>query len=376
MKSPVVRIVIILVLVLAVLLGCDLLFPDIDNGGDKAPDKPVIELSSGTYPWFYLVIISSTTAKAKIYYTSNSSTPTKSFSLYTEPVPIASKIRAYTKLNGVDSKVVSESYDLIDPDLSDDIPAPTTAVVAEAPSLAVQVAAGQIPSVQDRMPSEPLLESDGSTGKYGGMLRSAWEGVDGQKSIYPFLREKLIRFNSDGTAIVPNIATSWTVNADESEFTFAIREGLKWSDGVSFTADDVLFYWDELIVNNPFNGSIPGYLNQNGDLPVVQKIDDYTFKISYPNPYPTFPIGFVLDREFYAPRHYLMQFLSDPQTLEEKTITPFLDTDTPSLGAWITTEYDSSGLITMKRNAYYFKVDSSGNQLPYIDTFKCNYSAV
>src|SRR5690349_9132808 len=48
------------------------------------------------------------------------------------------------------------------------------------------------------------------------------------------------------STIVPELATSWTWNADKTQLTFKLREGVKWHDGKPFTAKDVKCTWDML----------------------------------------------------------------------------------------------------------------------------------
>src|SRR5262249_41237091 len=47
--------------------------------------------------------------------------------------------------------------------------------------------------------------------------------------------------------IVPDLATAWSWNADKTELTFKLRQGVKWHDGKPFTAADVKCTWDLLI---------------------------------------------------------------------------------------------------------------------------------
>src|SRR3981189_2170634 len=48
-------------------------------------------------------------------------------------------------------------------------------------------------------------------------------------------------------SIVPELATSWTWNADGTELTFKLRDGVKWHDGKPFSSADVKCTWDLLI---------------------------------------------------------------------------------------------------------------------------------
>jgi peptide/nickel transport system substrate-binding protein len=61
----------------------------------------------------------------------------------------------------------------------------------------------------------------------------------------------------DGTDIGPMLATEWTANADSTEWTFKLREGVKWQDGSDFTADDVVATFERIVaVGDSLGGSI------------------------------------------------------------------------------------------------------------------------
>jgi peptide/nickel transport system substrate-binding protein len=52
---------------------------------------------------------------------------------------------------------------------------------------------------------------------------------------------------SDNLSIVPNLATSYTVNSQDGSYTFNLRQNVKWSDGQPFTAEDVKFSFEKVI---------------------------------------------------------------------------------------------------------------------------------
>jgi peptide/nickel transport system substrate-binding protein len=130
-------------------------------------------------------------------------------------------------------------------------PVPTLAVEAkEAPALAELVAAGTLPPLADRLPKVPLVLSpvDG-IGQYGGRIRtfSSWDGHwhECQYGHSP------LRWIDDGMGIAPGMCDTWEANADNTEWTVHVREGLKWSDGEPCTVDDVLFWWNDLTLAPP-----------------------------------------------------------------------------------------------------------------------------
>ena len=129
----------------------------------------------------------------------------------------------------------------------------------EAPILQQQVKTGALPEVQNRLPKEPLvIEPIDSIGEYGGQLNllslKRNIGLDMRLMKY----DNLFNFNRSYTGIEPNIATSFEVNPELTEYTVKLREGIKWSDGVEFTSEDIKFYID-LVSREDWSGNKPAY---------------------------------------------------------------------------------------------------------------------
>lgn len=262
--------------------------------------------------------------------------------------------------------------------------------------------ARDLPPVEERLPMNPLIvETFEGVSQYGGTLRY---GIGGNNPGWGGLWyvagwENLVYWTPDFSGVQPNIAESWEVNEDATEFTFTLREGIKWSDGAPFTAADVSFYVEDILFNEELR---PGGAASDW-LPATQidgfqyeQIDDYTFKLTFPNSYGTFMLNMPTwsGREFsWFPRHYLEQFHADynenidelvaqedgietwTQLFESKAHGPvtdnlnyFDDPARPTLFPWVVVEpLDGGNTIRMERNPYYWKVDAQGNQLPYID---------
>ncbi len=278
------------------------------------------------------------------------------------------------------------------------------AAYSESPMLAERVEAGELPPVEERLPANPrVIELPGSEiGTYGGDLRNPFVGDafwSSQMVFWTFWKG-LVSWNESYSDWVPNIAESVDISEDATTYTFHLREGLKWSDGVPFTADDVLFAVNDIMANEELNGgSFPsGWLKPGEAAPVVEKIDDYTFTITFDVPYGMFLLnmaGWPGWELVTAPKHYLQQFHIDynPDGIEELIaqtegaedwVTLFQaktavgpgtdpavisrDPNYPTMFPWIFTQPLGTGTqYIAERNPYYYWVDAEGNQLPYID---------
>ena len=249
----------------------------------------------------------------------------------------------------------------------------------QAPMLQELVKAGKLPDVDERLPLEPVvLEVEEEIGQYGGTWRRVSYGP-GHGTLKMILYDVPVRWKRDLSGYEPNLFKGWEFNYDGTSCTFFLRRGVKWSDGVPFTTDDLRFWWEDLALNEDFGDvPVPGWAYLKGERMTVDFIDDYTirFNFAYPNwilPY-TIAQGFWVWEPMMAPRHYLEQFHpkynpeleGDYTTLGEKRLW-HKNPDHPVLFAWRPVEFVSGEHLTVERNPYYWKIDPEGNQLPYID---------
>lgn len=121
----------------------------------------------------------------------------------------------------------------------------------------------------------------------------------------------LVRWDPSYTKIVPNVAKSFEVSPDATVFTFRLRKGMRWSDGTPFTADDVIFNINDVVLAGALAPTPPRY--QAGGKPaVVEKLDEATVRFTFAAPYGDFlaelasPLG--QHPVLYA-KHYCAQFM-------------------------------------------------------------------
>ena len=256
----------------------------------------------------------------------------------------------------------------------------------EAPMLQEMVAAGDLPPVGERLPEDPLVvEPVDSVGQYGGTWRRAFKGI---KDFHAFGRlnyEPMLRWPRDPKdPVQPGLAREWSWSEDGTELTLHLRRGLKWSDGAPFTVDDIIFWWEAIETNTDITAAPHAEWVINGEPMELTKIDDVTITLTFAGPNGLaetvglafhgnqWPLGFERFG-FFAPRHYLEQYhpaynsdVKDYQLFEEKAFD--FNIERPAMTPWRVTEWGAGATeLVAERNPYYWKVDTEGNQLPYID---------
>ncbi len=255
----------------------------------------------------------------------------------------------------------------------------------EAPMLAERVANGELPPVDSRMPVNPMIvQPVEQVGVYGGTLDIPVEDVMTTARPSRFIGyEQLLRWDAQWLRVVPNLAQSVETSDDATTYTFELREGVRWSDGELFTADDILFWYEAVLLNPELTSRPPNWISTEGVPATVEKLDELTVKFQFTKPNSFFLrdlANVIGSAPTSYPQHYLQQFHSayNPNVNDLVTAEGVADWMTlfkakasadnmerPSLGAWIIIERGET--IVAERNPYYWKIDTDFNQLPYID---------
>ncbi len=258
----------------------------------------------------------------------------------------------------------------------------------ESPMLQDRVAAGELPPVEERLPLEPVvMEPLGEIGTYGGELRMAFTGrhfalqsmLGGR-----FSDQEAYTWSRDASEIIPNWVVDTTFDEDGLGFTVHLREGVRWSDGTLLTVDDFLFSYDHIALNADLNPVPPTWLAGVE----YEKIDDFTLRFSLPEAMPEFRRYFTSNfisgaNDTVLAKHYFSTLhpdFADAAELEAAIAAEGVDSwqelfevrvandnpDKPVLKMWRVVEASTDRVIA-ERNPYFWKVDTEGNQLPYVD---------
>ncbi len=279
-------------------------------------------------------------------------------------------------------------------DVSDIIQYKSLPSYSEAPELTEAVKKGELPPIEQRLPKEPAVMMskamrDGP-GEYGDVWRTVsavptagwnWAAgvVGGWFGIEESMQEALVNtgmtWRLKESEPGPNLAKSWEWSADGKTLTMHLIEGAKWSDGVEFTADDVLFtYYDCIIDAKVPSWRSAGTWTVGGVVTELKKVDNYTIEWHFAKPFPVYLLWYMDYLDFsIAPKHVLEKF--HPKYNPDSTYEKFINALPPDvlppvvLGAWVPVKFEEDKALIMRRNPYYWKVDETGKQLPYIGEF-------
>ena len=262
----------------------------------------------------------------------------------------------------------------------------------------------RLPAVEDRLPDEPLvIVPYRKIGQYGGVLRGLSSATEsGTSDLLSVRHVGLVRYADDLTTIVPNIAKSYQWNSDFTELTFKLRKGHKWSDGKPFTAADVEFWYNNMILDTnimkkPKDEWLPGgkpmKVKALDELTVVFKLavskrgQLITFARSYAQPFQPkhflgsfhpainpnadqlakkagFQNGYEVIQFYYGSSDW--KDVPSPLLKNPSKIKKLPAAVVPTLESHILVEESTEGRRIVA-NPYFHMVDTAGNQLPYIN---------
>lgn len=274
-----------------------------------------------------------------------------------------------------------------------------TPVEVEAPMLQELVNTLELPSVEKRLPTleDRLTEALQEVGEYGDSVQLAAENAD--TITRELVSEGLFRYAADGT-VVPNIAKGYMVNVDFTKYTIYLREGMRWSDGVLFTSDDCIFFYEHMCLPEVFGELLwPCFTAYDTEgtpkNATFTKLDDYSFEVTFPVAKPEFLTELLAQGGIcFAPEHYFVNLMPEymgedaakakakdmgyaetEEMLRDTVCNAWNTPGVPTLNPYCISTEEGANNVTGEyykfvRNPYYWKVDAEGKQLPYLDALE------
>ena len=221
---------------------------------------------------------------------------------------------------------------------------------------------------------EELLRTSSAPGIRGGRLVIAQRSeprtfnpamaVDqNSQGVNARMNADLVHINRATQKTEPALAKSWSISKDGAQITVKLRRGLRFSDGAPFDADDVLFSF-KVYLDEQVHSPQRDLLIITGKPVTLQKIDAYTVRFVFPAPYA--PAERVFDGLAIMPRHLLEKDYRAGKLNQVWTLNTPPD-KMAGLGAFRLKQVVPGDRIVLERNPHYWKVDTQGQRLPYLD---------
>lgn len=220
---------------------------------------------------------------------------------------------------------------------------------------------------------EPLTDYSLKCGIHGGRL--IFSTTSDPKSFNPVMAKEtsttaITGFLFEGLTdtapltleVTPRLAKSWETE-DDKVWMFHLREDVKWSDGKPFTADDVVFTFNDLIYNPDIPTSSRDIFTIEGERIKVEKVDDYTVRFILPCVFAPF-LRALGDQ--ILPKHKYAQLVKEGKF----NFSMGLDSkpeDIVGCGPFRLKQYIPGERVILEKNPYYWKRDFCGKTLPYLD---------
>ena len=175
--------------------------------------------------------------------------------------------------------------------------------------------------------------------------------------------EGLTRSDPMTLEVVGDLAQSWET-ADGLTWIFHLRKDVRFSDGQAFSADDVVFTFNDLVYNPDIPSSAKDIFTIDGKTIKVEKIDAYNVRFVLPAQFAPFLRALsveILPRHKYAAAARQGKF-SSSLGVDSKP------EDICGSGPYRLKRYLAGERLELERNPFYWKKDSRGIRLPYLDS--------
>lgn len=183
--------------------------------------------------------------------------------------------------------------------------------------------------------------------------------------ISEIMYDGLVMTNPYNGNVIPKLAKSFEVLPDKKTYIVHLRHGVKWTDGVEITSEDVYFTYKNIIFDGFGDGSSRDVMQIDGLLPEIEIIDKYTVKFTTPKPFAPFLRNLSAS---IVPKHVF----NDAVKKGKEYFLTYQGIDTKpnklvTSGSFKLKEYVPSQRVVYEKNPNYYLINSKDEKLPYLD---------
>jgi peptide/nickel transport system substrate-binding protein len=168
-------------------------------------------------------------------------------------------------------------------------------------------------------------------------------GWDRDGNLVPILAAEIPNKENDGLA------------EDGLSVTWKLKRGVKWHDGVPFTADDVVFNWE--YARNPETAAVS--IASYKEVKLVEKIDDYSVRLTFAQPTPFWADAFVASYGLIIPKHLFADYAGGKSRDAPTNLKPV------GTGPYLFVDFKPGDSVSGRRNPGYHL-----ESRPYFDTIE------
>lgn len=224
-----------------------------------------------------------------------------------------------------------------------------------------------------------FLQSQAPIGNFGGKLITSTIG-EGPKTFNPWnskdstssalselMFDGLVTTNVYSGNVEPKLAKSFSISNNGKQYTFYLRKGIKWSDGQPITADDVFFTYNTIVFQGYGNTSTRDAMLIDGELPKIEKLDNYTVRFTTKKPFAPFLRQLSVP---IAPKHILLPICNKGKSNFDAFWGPTTKPkDFVTSGAFKLYEYVPAQRAIYKKNPNYYVINTKDQKLPYLNEY-------
>jgi peptide/nickel transport system substrate-binding protein len=167
-------------------------------------------------------------------------------------------------------------------------------------------------------------------------------GWDNDGNLVPFLAAEIPNKENGG------------LTEDGLSVIWKLKQGVKWHDGMPFTADDVVFNWQYAGMPETSAVTIASYKDIK-----VEKVDDFTVRVTFAKPTPFWADAFVGSNGMILPKHLFADYIGGKSRDAPANLKPV------GTGPYMFVDFKPGDVVRARLNPDYHVANR-----PYFDTIE------